>query len=133
MQDSESAHLLLIDDDIKFTRLLSGYLQRFGYAVDAVHDGKQGLDRARDGRYAAIILDVMLPKMTGWDVLRELRLRSQTPVLMLTALGDEPDRISGLELGADDYVPKTFSPRELLARLRAVLRRTAAPAPADPA
>ena len=125
MQDSESAHLLLIDDDVKFTRLLSGYLQRFGYVVDAVHDGRQGLDRARDGRYAAIILDVMLPKMTGWDVLRELRLRSQTPVLMLTALGDEPDRISGLELGADDYVPKTFSMRELLARLRSVLRRSA--------
>lgn len=118
------ARLLIIDDDVKFCRLLSGYLQRFGYTVDAVHDGRTGLDTARQGSYAAIILDVMLPKMQGWDVLRELRHDSQVPVLMLTALGDEPDRISGLEIGADDYVPKTFSMRELLARLRSVLRRS---------
>lgn len=121
----DSSRLLIIDDDAKFSRLLSGYLQRFGYTVDAVHDGQQGLDTARKGTYAAIILDVLLPRMTGWDVLRELRRDSQTPVLMLTALGDEPDRIAGLEIGADDYVPKTFSMRELLARLRAVLRRAA--------
>jgi DNA-binding response OmpR family regulator len=120
----DASRLLIIDDDVKFTRLLAGYLQRFGYAVDAVHDGQQGLDRARQGKYAAIILDVLLPGMTGWDVLRELRKESQTPVLMLTALGDEPDRVTGLEIGADDYVPKTFSMRELLARLRAVLRRS---------
>lgn len=121
----EDGRLLLIDDDVKFGRLLTGYLQRFGYAVDMAHDGWQGFEKARETRYAAIILDVMLPKMTGWDVLRELRKESRVPVLMLTALGDEPDRIAGLELGADDYVPKTFSMRELLARLRAVLRRTA--------
>ncbi len=121
----ESNRLLLIDDDVKFGRLLTGYLQRFGYTVESVHDGRSGLERAREGKFDAIILDVMLPKMTGWDVLRELRQHSQTPVLMLTALGDEPDRISGLELGADDYVPKTFSMRELLARLRAVMRRSA--------
>src|SRR5437870_3733105 len=96
--------LLMIDDDVKFTKLVSGYLQRFGYTVDTAHDGQHGLARAREGKYDAIILDVMLPKMNGWDVLRELRLESQTPVLMLTALGDEPDRISGLEIGADDYV-----------------------------
>ena len=121
-----ASRLLIIDDDVKFTRLLGGYLQRFGYTVDAVHDGQQGLERARRGRYAAIILDVLLPNTTGWDVLRELRRESDTPVLMLTALGDEPDRITGLEIGADDYLPKTFSMRELLARLRAVLRRLAA-------
>ena len=123
--DMDSSRLLIIDDDAKFSRLLSGYLQRFGYEVDVAHDGQQGLDSARKGVYAGIILDVLLPRMNGWDVLRELRRESQTPVLMLTALGDEPDRIAGLEIGADDYVPKTFSMRELLARLRAVLRRSA--------
>jgi DNA-binding response OmpR family regulator len=117
--------LLMIDDDVKFARLTAGYLERFGYAIDMVHDGRLGLERARESKYDAIILDVMLPKMNGWDVLRELRLESQVPVLMLTALGDEPDRISGLEIGADDYVPKTFSMRELLARIRSMLRRSA--------
>jgi DNA-binding response OmpR family regulator len=120
--------LLMIDDDVKFTKLVVGYLQRFGYTIDTVHDGPQGLARVRQGNYDGIILDVMLPGMTGWDVLREIRRDSQTPVLMLTALGDEPDRISGLEIGADDYVPKTFSMRELLARLRSVLRRANSPA-----
>jgi DNA-binding response OmpR family regulator len=123
----ESARLLIIDDDTKFSRLTAGYLQRFGYTVDTAQDGRQGLERARNGNYAAIFLDVMLPKMNGWDVLRELRKDCQTPVLMLTALGDESDRITGLEIGADDYVPKTFSMRELLARLRAVLRRSEIP------
>lgn len=117
--------LLMIDDDVKFAKLTAGYLERFGYTVEMAHDGRQGLARAREGKYDAIILDVMLPKMNGWDVLRELRLESQIPVLMLTALGDEPDRISGLEIGADDYVPKTFSMRELLARIRSMLRRSA--------
>jgi DNA-binding response OmpR family regulator len=120
----DDSRLLIVDDDAKFSRLLGGYLERFGYVVDIAPDGQQGLDSARKGHYAAIILDVLLPKMSGWDVLRELRKESQTPVLMLTALGDEPDRITGLEIGADDYVPKTFSMRELLARLRAVLRRS---------
>jgi len=121
----ETARLLIIDDDVKFTRLLSDYLRRFGYDVDVKHDGRQGLESARTRKYAAIVLDVLLPGMNGWDVLRELRRESQIPVLMLTALGDEPDRITGLEIGADDYVPKTFSMRELLARLRALLRRSA--------
>jgi two-component system response regulator CpxR len=120
----DPARLLIIDDDVKFSRLLGDYLRRFGYEVDVAHDGQQGLETARRGQYSAIILDVLLPKMTGWDVLREFRRESETPVLMLTALGDEPDRISGLEIGADDYLPKTFSMRELLARLRAVLRRS---------
>ena len=122
--------LLIIDDDLKFGRLVSGYLQRFGYTVDIAEDGATGLARAQGGGYAAIILDVMLPKMNGWDLLKELRRSSQTPVLMLTALGDELDRVSGLEMGADDYIPKTFSMRELLARLRAVLRRSAVAAAA---
>jgi len=121
----DSANLLLVDDDVKFCRLLREYLQPLGYTVDAVHTGPQGLERARNGKYSAIFLDVMLPAMNGWDILRELRRDSQVPVLMLTALGDEPDRIAGLEIGADDYLPKTFSMRELLARLRAVLRRAA--------
>ena len=89
-----------------------------------VHDGSAGLDRAIHGDYAAVILDVMLPGMSGFDVLRELRRESQVPVLMLTALGDEPDRIAGLEVGADDYLPKTFSTRELLAHLRSIVRRS---------
>jgi DNA-binding response OmpR family regulator len=116
--------LLLIEDDAKFARLLADYLRPLGYNVDAVHDGKTGLQRAVEGTYDAVILDVMLPGLNGFDVLRELRRHSNVPVLMLTALGDEADRIAGLEVGADDYVPKTYSTRELLARLRAVLRRS---------
>jgi DNA-binding response OmpR family regulator len=116
--------LLVVDDDEKLCRLLRAYLEPLGYAVDAVHTGTEGLDRAAQRSYAAVILDVMLPGMNGFDVLRELRRVSTVPVLMLTALGDEPDRIAGLEIGADDYLPKTFSTRELLARLRAVLRRS---------
>ena len=118
--------LLLVDDDLKLCRLLTDYLEPLGYEVEAVHDGRTGLARALEAPQAAVILDVMLPGMSGLDVLRELRKTSQVPVVMLTALGDEVDRITGLELGADDYLPKTFSTRELLARLRAVLRRSAA-------
>lgn len=118
------ARLLLIDDDEKLTRLMRDYLEPFGYHVDMAHDGRRGLAMALDTPYAAVILDVMLPGLNGFDVLRELRRESQVPVLMLTALGDEPDRIAGLEIGADDYLPKTFSTRELLARLRAVIRRS---------
>ena len=129
---SELTRLLLVDDDEKLCRLLGDYLRPLGYEVDAVHDGKTGLARARTGGYDAVILDVMVPGMSGFDLLRELRRTSDVPVLMLTALGDEVDRISGLEIGADDYLPKTFSTRELLARLRAVLRRSAARAAAAP-
>src|SRR5437868_490943 len=121
---SRSTTILIADDDEKLCRLLGDYLRPLGYDVDTVHDGRAALDRARDSRYGAIILDVMLPGLAGFDVLRELRRTSNVPVLMLTALGDEVDRIAGLELGADDYLPKTFSTRELLARLRAVLRRS---------
>jgi two-component system response regulator CpxR len=118
------SRVLIIDDDEKLCRLLQDYLQPLGYNVDAVHNGSEGLQKAKDGGYSAVIMDVMMPGMNGMEVLTELRRHSQVPVLMLTALGDEPDRIAGLEVGADDYLPKTFSTRELLARLRAVLRRS---------
>ena len=122
--------MLLVEDDEKYCRLLADYLSTFGYEIEAVHDGREGLARAQSGTHAAVILDVMLPRMSGFDILRELRRTSQIPVLMLTALGEEVDRIAGLEIGADDYLPKTFSTRELLARLRAVLRRSAVTAAA---
>jgi len=121
----DATRLLLVEDDEKFCRLLKDYLTPLGYDVEVTHDGRDGLVRAQTGTHAAIILDVMLPAMGGFDILRELRRTSQVPVLMLTALGDEVDRIAGLEIGADDYLPKTFSTRELLARLRSVLRRSA--------
>jgi DNA-binding response OmpR family regulator len=121
---NEGTPILLVDDDQKQCRLLRDYLSPLGYDVDVAHTGTEGLDKALHGSYAAVLLDVMLPGLNGFDVLRELRRSSDVPVLMLTALGDEPDRIAGLEVGADDYLPKTFSTRELLARLRAVLRRS---------
>lgn len=119
--------LLMIDDDRKLCRLVATYLQPLGFDVTAVHTGPEGVERATnpDPPWHAIILDVMLPGMDGFEVLKRVRSRSQVPVLMLTARGDETDRIVGLEVGADDYLPKTFSTRELLARLRAVLRRSA--------
>jgi sigma-B regulation protein RsbU (phosphoserine phosphatase) len=122
--DHQELRILIIDDDEKLGRLLRDYLQPFGYAVDLVHNGSDGLQQAIRGGYAAIILDVMLPGMSGFEVLREIRKRTSIPVIMHTALGDEPDRIAGLDVGADDYLPKTFSTQELLARLRAVLRRS---------
>jgi len=125
-QSAQGSRLLLVDDDQKYCRLISDYLSRYGYEVTAVHDGQSGLQLSNGHGFDAIILDVMLPGLDGYAVLKKLREQSQIPVLMLTALGDETDRIVGLEIGADDYLPKTFSPRELLARLRAVLRRTKA-------
>ncbi len=124
--------LLMIDDDKKLCRLVAGYLGPLGFDVTAVHDGLEGVERATnaDETWHAIILDVMMPGLDGFEVLRRIRAKRDTPVLMLTARGDETDRIVGLEVGADDYLPKTFSTRELLARLRAVLRR-AARAPAE--
>jgi DNA-binding response OmpR family regulator len=112
-----------VDDDRKFCRLVQEYLNSMGYVVEVAHTGKEGFEMAVSGDFAAIILDIMMPEMDGFEVLRKLRHTSDTPVLMLTALGEETDRIVGLEMGADDYVPKTFSTRELLARLRAVIRR----------
>jgi DNA-binding response OmpR family regulator len=116
--------ILIVDDDRKLCRLIRDYLQPLGYGVTAAHTGPEGLELALRESFSAVILDVMLPGMNGFDVLRELRAKSPVPVLMLTGRGEAPDRIVGLELGADDYLPKTFSTRELLARLRAVIRRS---------
>ena len=117
--------VLLIDDDTELSKLLEEYLQSEQFELHAAHDGPSGLERALGNHFAAVILDVMLPGMSGLDVLKQLRQKSSVPVLMLTARGSELDRILGLELGADDYLPKPFNPRELVARLRAILRRTA--------
>lgn len=116
--------ILLVDDDQELCELLARYLQREGIDVDQVHTGPEGLEQAQQEGYDAVVLDIMLPGMTGLEVLTELRKKSQIPVVMLTAKGDEMDRIVGLEIGADDYLPKPCNPRELIARLRAVLRRT---------
>jgi DNA-binding response OmpR family regulator len=122
---TEPTRILLVDDDRKLCRLVAEYLKPRGFDTTCVYTGNDGLGEALRGDYAAVILDCMLPGLDGFEVLRQLRLKSTVPVLMLTALGDESDRIVGLELGADDYLPKTFSTRELLARLRAVTRRSA--------
>lgn len=120
------ARILVIDDDRKLCRLIADYLGPMGYNVALVHTGPEGVAKATADAWSAVILDVMLPGMDGFEVLKQIRKTSDVPVLMLTARGDEADRIVGLELGADDYLPKTFSPRELLARLRAVTRRASA-------
>jgi two-component system response regulator CpxR len=124
METPSRQRLLVVDDDRKLAGLIRDYLTPMGYEVEMRHNGPDGLAEALANPYMAVILDVMMPGMDGFGVLRELRKKSDVPVLMLTALGDEADRIVGLELGADDYLPKTFSSRELLARLRAVTRRT---------
>src|SRR5580693_2346874 len=116
--------VLLVDDDIQLCKLLAERLATEGYAMEMVHDGSRGLELALSMEYALVVLDLMLPGMGGLDVLRRLRKASPVPVLILTARGDDADRILGLEMGADDYVPKPFNPRELIARIRAILRRT---------
>jgi two-component system response regulator CpxR len=120
------ARVLVVDDDLKLCRLIRDYLEPMGYEVLTSHNGPEALQLAQNEPFTALILDVMLPGMDGFEVLRRLRATSNVPVLMLTGRGEEADRIVGLELGADDYLPKTFSTRELLARLRAVIRRSAA-------
>jgi two-component system response regulator CpxR len=115
--------ILLIDDDIGLSDLLSQLLELEGFALTQAYDGKQGLLMAQQQDFDLILLDVMLPKLNGFEVLRALRQRKQTPVLMLTARGEEIDRVVGLEIGADDYLPKPFNDRELVARIRAILRR----------
>ena len=121
---SYEAKILLVDDDVKLSSMVKEYLAPLGYEIETAETGKSGVEKAKRGEFDAIILDVMLPEMNGFEVLKEIRKTSAVPVLMLTALGDESDRIVGLELGADDYLPKTFSSRELLARLRSVIRRS---------
>lgn len=115
--------VLIIDDDVELCRLLSDRLQPEGFAIETIQDGQLGLKRAAGEQHDLIILDLMLPGMSGLDVLRNLRSHSSVPVLILTARGDDVDRILGLEIGADDYLPKPFNPRELVARIRAILRR----------
>jgi DNA-binding response OmpR family regulator len=116
--------VLVVDDDAELCQLLSEYLATEGYAVEAVYTGLEGVERALSGEHALVVLDVMLPDIKGFEVLRRVRARSSTPILMLTARGDEQDRILGLQMGADDYLPKPFNPRELSARIEAVLRRS---------
>ncbi|MGF1642122.1 MAG: response regulator [Thiotrichales bacterium] len=118
--------VLLVDDDVELSEMLREYLEQDGLTTDLTHDGESGVVAALSGEYAIVVLDVMMPGVNGVDALRRIRARSQIPVLMLTARGDDIDRILGLELGADDYVPKPCTPRELAARLRAILRRTQA-------
>lgn len=127
-ETGSGCRLLVIDDDRKLCRLVKDYLEPMGYTITLAHTGPEGVLAATTQPWDAVILDVMLPGMDGFTVLKQIRARSQVPVLMLTARGDEADRIVGLEIGADDYLPKTFSTRELLARLRAVTRRSRAPA-----
>ena len=115
--------VLIIDDDEELCELVSEYLGVEGFDTSVVNDGASGLEAARSGKYDMAILDVMLPKMNGFEVLKNLRTDSKLPVLMLTARGDDMERIVGLETGADDYLPKPFNPRELVARLRAIMRR----------
>jgi two-component system response regulator CpxR len=119
-----TCQILIIDDDTELTDLLIQYLEPEGFEINCVHDGESGIKKALNQPFDAIILDVMLPKLNGFEVLKAIREHLDTPVLMLTARGDDIDRIVGLEIGADDYLPKPCNPRELLARLRAILRRT---------
>jgi two-component system response regulator CpxR len=115
--------LLLIDDDAELTALVTEFLAREGFAVESEVTGRAGLERAAAGEHAVVLLDIMLPDLDGFEVLKGLRRVADVPVIMLTARGDEVDRIVGLELGADDYLPKPFNPRELVARIKAILRR----------
>src|SRR3954453_17059949 len=116
--------ILVIDDDVELCSLVGEYLEPEGYEGESSQDGERGLQRALTGEAMLVVLDVMLPGMNGFDVLRRIRDTSRMPVLLLTARGQDVDPIVGLEIGADDYLPKPFNPRELVARIRAILRRT---------
>ena len=120
--------ILIIDDDTELCALVARFLRSEGFEVDRAADGSDGIERAVSGSYALVMLDVMMPDLSGFDVLRRIRARVRTPVLMLTARGDTRDRVLGLELGADDYLPKPYDPSELAARIRAILRRSESPA-----
>ncbi len=124
-------HILLVDDDAELCALLREFLQREGFTVSCEHEGNRGLGKALEAGVDLVVLDVMLPGIDGFEILRRLRAQSKVPVIMLTARGEDVDRIVGLELGADDYLPKPFNPRELAARIRAILRRYEA-RPAEP-
>src|SRR5713226_855071 len=120
---ASAEQVLVIDDDVELCKLVTRYLTREGFQIDSVNAGAAGVDHALSGKYALIVLDVMMPGVNGFDVLRRIRAESSMPVLMLTAKGDALDRVLGLEMGADDYLPKPFDPPELAARIRAILRR----------
>jgi two-component system phosphate regulon response regulator OmpR len=123
--------ILIIDDDVRLAEMLGTYLGGRGYVADHRETGRRGLEALQGREYEAVILDVMLPDLDGFEICRQIRARSQIPILMLTARGEAMDRIVGLELGADDYLPKPFEPRELLARLSAILRRARRGGPGD--
>ncbi len=131
MSPVQMDQILIIDDDVALCELVTEYLEPLGFQIESVHRGDAGVERALAGQYALVVLDVMLPGLNGFEVLRRIRAESRIPVLMLTARGDDVDRIVGLEVGADDYLPKPFNPRELTARIRAILRRTSPEALAD--
>src|SRR6478672_11738359 len=116
--------ILVIDDDVELCQLVGEYLRAEGFTTECVHDGESGLKKGTMGDYVLVVLDVMWPGINGFEVLRRIRASSRLPVLLLTARGEDVDRIVGLEIGADDYLPKPFNPRELVARIRAILRRT---------
>lgn len=115
--------ILVIDDDVEFCKLVTRYLTQEGFAIESVNAGEPGATQALSGNHSLVVLDVMMPGLNGFDVLRRIRAQSRVPVLMLTAKGDALDRVLGLEMGADDYLPKPFNPQELAARIRAILRR----------
>jgi DNA-binding response OmpR family regulator len=127
-----TASLLLVDDDAELTEMLAEYLGAEGFSTDVVGDGAEAIARVGAQTFDLVILDVMLPSLNGFDVLRRMRESLRTPVIMLTARGDDVDCVLGLELGADDYLAKPFNPRQLVARIRAVLRRSIVPAAAAP-
>ena len=123
-RDSLVRRVLVVDDDVELCKLVARFLTREGFHIDSVSNGRLGVERALTGDYALVVLDVMMPGLNGFDVLRSIRAKSRLPILMLTAKGDALDRVLGLEMGADDYLPKPFNPPELAARIRAILRRT---------
>ncbi len=123
--------ILLIDDDVELSELLGEYLSMEGYELTPVHNGEDGLQQALSGKYDLVLLDVMLPKKNGFEVLRNLRAQSSIPVIMLTARGESVDRVLGLEHGADDYIAKPYDPHELIARVKALFRRVDMAADAD--
>ena len=121
--NSKSESILVIDDDVEFCKLVTRFLTQEGFSIQSVNAGTPGAEAALTGNHALVVLDVMMPGVNGFDVLRRIRAQSRVPVLMLTAKGDALDRVLGLEMGADDYLPKPFNPQELAARIRAILRR----------
>lgn len=124
-----SERILVIDDDVEFCKLVARYLAQEGFAIESANAGASGAEQALSGNHSLVVLDVMMPGVNGFDVLRRIRAQSRIPVLMLTAKGDALDRVLGLEMGADDYLPKPFNPQELAARIRAILRRAKPDAP----